>query len=116
MLMTTERVKQLLKITDTTYDADIALYEPIAEDRLNFYLGYTLSELTLGYEPYYARLVWTFIAEGTTSSTSQRVIKSESFDGASMTYETTGSTEVKGVAENTDDALAKFNPLRTRYY
>ena len=112
-LMTTERVKELLNITVTDYDTQIVMFEPIAEDRLNCYLGYIIEELKLGYEPYYARLVWTFIEEGKTTADTKEV-SSKSIGKVSISYESGDGT--KGVAKNTDNALLKFKPLKLRAY
>lgn len=112
-LMTLARFKELLSIADTSLDTQFALYEPIAESRLNCYLGYTLEVLTIGYEPYYARLVYTNISEGVTTATSTQKVKSQAFDGASITYTDDKST---GIALDTDTALNKFSSLKKWYH
>jgi len=112
-LMTTARVKELLGITVTDYDTQIDLFEPIAEDRLNNYIGYVISSLKLGYEPNYARLVWTFVEEGSITADTQKV-SSKSIGKVSVTYVNGGESD--GVAKSTDNALLKFKPLKLRAY
>jgi len=112
-LMDLTTFKTLLNIQDTTYDASFAIYEPIAESRLNCYVGYTIEALAVGYTPYYARLIMTFITEGEIK-VANKDVSSESFDGASFTYKDDGSNN--GVAINTDSALLKFKPMKLRAY
>lgn len=111
-LMTTEQIKTYLKITDTTYDADIALYEPIAEAKVNEYVGCVIETLGVGYYPDYSRLVWTLIQEGTTEASTSGDVTAESFDGASFSY---GDKTGKEVAETSTEALYKFKPLTQRW-
>ncbi len=114
-LMTTARVKELLGITVADYDAQIALFEPIAESRVNSYLGYNLTELSLGYEPYYARLVWVLLTEGSITAET-REISSKSIGKVSVNFVTDTESSEKGVAKNTENALSKFKPLKKRIY
>lgn len=111
-LMTTEQIKTYLKITDNTYDADIALYEPVAEAKVNCYIGWTIETLGIEYYPDYSRLVWTLIQEGTTEASTSGDVKSESFDGASFSY---GDKTGKEVAGTSIEALYKFKPLIQRW-
>ena len=110
--MTTEEIKSYLNITDATYDTDIDKYNPVAEDRLNSYLNKHLEDLPLGYEPAYSRLVWLFIAEAGTSTNGGNV-KSQSFDGQSITY---GDFTVYDISSTSNQQLSKFNPLRKKYW
>ena len=110
-LMELADFKTLLNIVDTTYDASFAIYEPIAESRLNDYIGTIITTLGVGYTPDYARLILTFINEGQIS-VNNKDVSSESFDGASFTYKDNNN----GVATNTNNALLKFKPLKLRAY
>ena len=114
-LMTLERFKELLNIQDTSYDSNFAIFEPIAESRLNTYVGKTITALTIGYEPYYARLILTFVNEGSTTADTKDV-SSKSIGKVSVTFKDNGNGIQSGVALNTDNALLKFRPLKTRIY
>ena len=109
MLMTLEQIKQYLKITDTSLDADITLFEPVEEAKINYYIDDTIEALGIEFYPDYARLVLLLASEGTTSLKGGPV-KSWSFDGESVSYGDNNKTT--GVSVTSDEQLSKFNPLR----
>lgn len=114
---TTEEIKALLGLTDTTYDAQIEIYNPIAQNRVESYILPTVinedeeETLPVGYTPYYARLVWLMLNEGSISVTTGS-IKSQSMDGESITY---GDEKNTDILSTSDAQLAKFLPLRKSY-
>ena len=115
--MTTAEIKALLGITDATYDAQIDLYNPIAQDRVESYILPTVIDedegetLPTGYQPYYARLVWLMINEGSISLGGGNVT-SQSFDGESVSY---GDTMRSDNSRTSEEQLKKFRPLKKRY-
>jgi hypothetical protein len=116
--MTTSEIKALLGITDTTYDTQIDTFNPLAQDRVECYILPTVIDedegetLPTGYTPYYARLVWLMLSEGSINVVSTN-IKSQSFDGESITYGDSKSTDI---AKSSDEQLKKFKPLKKRYH
>ena len=117
MWQTTAQVKALLGITATTYDTQIDIYNPIAQDRVENYIYPTVIDesegetLHAGYTPAYARLVWLMLKEGSiTLATNQ--VKSQSMDGESITYSDKKDTDIQ---QTSDAQLKKFLPLRRRY-
>jgi hypothetical protein len=110
-LMTVEQIKTYLKITDTSLDADIALFEPVAECKVNEFIGCTIETLSICYYPDYSRLVLLLINEASTTLKGGN-IKSWSFDGESVSY---GDTTSKDNAFTSDQQLDKFLPLRPRF-
>lgn len=117
MWLTTAEIKTLLGITDTTYDTQIDLYNPIAQDRVECYILPTVIDedngesLPVGYTPYYARLVWLMINEGSTVLGGGNVT-AQSFDGESVSY---GDTKRADNARTSEEQLKKFKPLKKRY-
>jgi len=116
--MTTAEIKVLLDISDTTYDTQIDLFNPIAQDRVECYILSTVIDedegetLPTGYTPYYARLVWLMLSEGSINLGGGNV-KSQSFDGESVSYGDTGSQDN---STTSDQQLRKFKPLKKRYH
>ena len=115
--LTTEEIKALMGLTDTTYDAQIEIYNPIAQNRVESYILPTVinedeeETLPIGYTPYYARLVWLMLNEGSISVATGSV-KSQSMDGESITYGDEKSTDMLSTS---DAQLVKFLPLRKSY-
>jgi hypothetical protein len=114
---TTAEIKALLGITDTTYDAQIAIYNPIAQNRVEYYILPTVIDededetLPVAYTPYFARLVWLLLSEGSISIQSGNV-KAQSFDGESVSFGDTKSTDN---SKTSDEQLKKFKPLKKKY-
>lgn len=112
--MTTADIKSYLGITDATYDTQIDKYNPVAQSRVEQYIGrYEECEyfLPLGFEPDYSRLVWLMINEASIDIKGGNV-KSWAFDGESVSY---GDATSKDVAKTSNEQLLKFNPLVKRY-
>ena len=115
--MTTAEIKTLLGITDIIYDTQIDLFNPIAQNRVEYYILPTVIDededetLPVGYTPYYARLVWLMIAEGSTTIQAGNV-KAQSFDGESVSFGDTKSTDN---SKTSDEQLKKFKPLKKKY-
>jgi len=114
--LTTAEIKTLLKITVTDYDADIDLYNPIAQSRVEDYILPTVIDedegetLPTGYTPYYARYVWLVIGEaGIVIPLSN--VKSQSFDGESVSYGDTKSTSFVNPAGGTTTLDADLQPV-----
>jgi hypothetical protein len=118
MWLTTAEIKALLKITITTYDNDIDTFNPIAQDRVECYILPTVIDedegetLPVGYTPYYARYVWLLIGEADISIQAGN-IKSQSFDGESISY---GDSSHTDNSKTSDEQLKKFKPLKKKYH
>ncbi|MCP4254842.1 MAG: hypothetical protein GY775_15845 [Candidatus Scalindua sp.] len=116
--MTTTEIKNLLGITDATYDTQIDTFNPIAQARVEHYiLPCVINEsnsetLPTGFQPAYARMVWLMLNEGSITVGAGNV-KSQSFDGQSITY---GDTNSQSIASTSDQQLLKFKPLKGRYH
>lgn len=116
--MTTAEIKAYLGLTDATYDTQIDLYNPVAQNRVECYILPTVidedegEDLPLGYEPIYSRYVWLMLSEGSISIQSGNV-KSQSFDGESISY---GDSTHTDNAKTSDEQLKKFKPLKKRYH
>ena len=116
--MTTAEIKALLGITDTTYDTQIDTFNPLAQDRVECYTLPTVIDedegetLPPGYTPYYARLVWLMLNEGSINIQAGNV-KSQSFDGESISY---GDSNHTDNAKTSDEQLKKFKPLKKKYH
>jgi hypothetical protein len=118
--MTTAEIKVLLGIPvgTITYDDQITLFNPIAQDRVECYILPTVYDedesesIPLGYTPYYARLVWLMIGEGSTIIQAGNV-KSQSFDGESVSF---GDTKSSDNSKTSDEQLKKLKPLKKKYH
>ncbi len=116
--MTTAEIKTLLGITDTTYDTQIELYNPIAQARVeHFILPSVINEsnsetLPTAFQPAYARMVWLLLSEGSITLGGGNVT-AQSFDGQSINYGTRGNNDN---AITSDQQLLKFKPLKKRYH
>ena len=111
--LTTAEIKTYLRLTDATYDTQIDLYNPVAQSEVErFILPSTITELPLKYHPKFAKLVFLMINEGSIDVGSSN-IKSQSFDGESVTYGDVKSTDI---AITSDQQILKFLPLRTKRY
>jgi len=115
--LTTAEIKTLLGLVDTTYDAQIAIYNPIAQNRVESYIYPTVIDedegetLPIGYNPAYARYVFLLLSEGSITITAGTV-KSQSMDGESVTY---GDEKKTDILSTSDAQLTKFFPLRRKY-
>jgi len=102
-------IKAYLKITDTTQDADIQfqLDNFRAQTRVVRYINRGLDYvLPVDFEQSYSKYVIYLVNEMQPATASNRVVKSKSFDGQSITYEDSGGSST------TTGALSMFNPLR----
>lgn len=118
MWMTTAEIKTYLGLTDTTYDTQIDLYNPVAQSRVESFIGYTFEDdedgndtFPLAYEPCYSRLVWNYIQESGIKTGSSQV-KSQSFDGESVSYADRKTTDQ---ANTVGESLECFKPLKKRF-
>lgn len=116
--MTTAEIKTYLGLIDTIYDAQIDLYNPIAQSRVESYILPTvineddLETLPIAYEPAYSRYVFLMLSEGSINIQAGNV-KAQSFDGESISY---GDSTNTSNAKTSDEQLKKFKPLKKRYH
>ena len=107
--LTLAEIKAYLKITDTSYDADITfqLTDFKAQTRVARYINRGLDYvLPIDFHQTFAKYVLFLVSEMGVDSGNGRVVKSWSFDGESKTYE-----DAKGNSKNVV-ALSSFSPLK----
>ncbi len=102
-------IKAYTKITDTSQDADIQfqLDNFRAQTRVARYINRGLDyELPVDFEQSYSKYVLYLVSEMQPATASTRAIKTQQFDGQSITYEDSGGSS------STTGALSLFNALR----
>ncbi len=103
-------IKAYTKITDTSQDADIQFQldnfraQSVVIDYIDQDEDYALP---VAYEQRFAKYVLYLVSEMQPTTSSNRAIKTQSFDGQSITYEDSGGTST------TTGSLSMFNGLRS---